>query len=201
VANGFTGKVHHVDARVGGTYKMSFTNFTTGRSHTFGDQYLELTPYERIRYTDRFEDPNMPGEIQVTITLKKVSCGTELNVVQAGVPEVIPPGWGTNYPLLILLLLLIGRISVAAKLGTYDRFGFPSDLCYYGATFYVWALTTKLIEMINSRSCSSAHKASRTAPASSPPRALAPLLLRITTLAQFAFVRNNPRNRSPLPER
>jgi uncharacterized protein YndB with AHSA1/START domain len=107
--NGFTGKVHHADARVGGTYKMSFTNFTTGHSHSFGGQYLELTPHERIRYTDKFEDPNMPGEIQVTITLKKVSCGTELNVVQEGVPEVIPPeacylGWQES---LILLAKLV----------------------------------------------------------------------------------------------
>ena len=96
--NGFTGKVHHSDARVGGAYKMSFTNFTTGRSHSFGGQYTELTPYERIRYTDKFEDPNLPGEMQTTITLKKVSFGTELNIVQEGVPEVIPPdgcylGW------------------------------------------------------------------------------------------------------------
>ena len=107
--NGFTGKVHHADAKIGGTYKMSFTNFTTGRSHTFGGQYLELTPHERIRYTDRFEDPNMPGEIQVTITLKKVWCGTELNVVQEGVPEVIPPeacylGWQESLTLLAKLV-------------------------------------------------------------------------------------------------
>ena len=85
--NGFTGKVHHLDAKVGGTYKMSFTNFTTGRSHSFGGEYLELVPHERIRYTDRFDDPNLPGEMQVTITLKKVSCGTELSIVQEGVPR------------------------------------------------------------------------------------------------------------------
>ena len=84
--NGFTGKVHHMDARVGGTYKMSFTNFTTGKSHSFGGKYLELIPPERIRYTDAFDDPNLPGEIQTTITLRKVSVGTELNVVQEGVP-------------------------------------------------------------------------------------------------------------------
>ena len=72
--NGFTGKVHHMDARVGGTYKMSFTNFTTGKSHSFGGQYVELVPHERIRYTDKFDDPNLPGAMQVTITLKKVSC-------------------------------------------------------------------------------------------------------------------------------
>jgi uncharacterized protein YndB with AHSA1/START domain len=89
--NGFVCKVHHADARVGGTYKMSFTNFTTGRSHSFGGKYVELTPHERLRYTDKFDDPNLPGEIQVTITLKKVSVGTELNIVQEGVPEVIPP--------------------------------------------------------------------------------------------------------------
>ncbi len=89
--NGFTGKVHHLDAKVGGSYKMSFTNFTTGRGHSFGGEYLELVPHERIRHTDRFDDPNLPGEMQVTITLKKVSCGTELNIVQEGVPAVIPP--------------------------------------------------------------------------------------------------------------
>jgi uncharacterized protein YndB with AHSA1/START domain len=87
---GFTGKVHHVDAKVGGTHKMSFTNFTTGKSHSFGGRYLELTPNERIRYTDKFDDPNLPGEMQVTVTLKKVSCGTELTIVQEGVPDVIP---------------------------------------------------------------------------------------------------------------
>src|SRR5690348_8958671 len=88
--NGFTAKVHHMDAKVGGTHKMSFTNFTTGRSHSFGGRYLELVPNERIRYTDRFDDPNLPGEMQVTVTLKKVSCGTELHIVQEGVPDVIP---------------------------------------------------------------------------------------------------------------
>jgi uncharacterized protein YndB with AHSA1/START domain len=88
--NGFTGKVHHLDAKVGGMHKMSFTNFTTGKSHSFGGRYLELTPNERIRYTDKFDDPNLPGEMQVTVTLKKVSCGTELTIVQEGVPEVIP---------------------------------------------------------------------------------------------------------------
>ena len=88
--NGFTAKVHHMDAKVGGTHKMSFTNFTTGKSHSFGGRYLELTPHERIRYTDKFDDPNLTGEMQVTVTLKKVSCGTELNIVQEGVPEVIP---------------------------------------------------------------------------------------------------------------
>ena len=89
--NGFTGKVHHMDAKVGGTFKMSFTNFTTGKSHSFGGQYLELVPHERIRYTDNFDDPNLPGEIRVTVTLKNVSCGTEVNIVQEGVPDVIPP--------------------------------------------------------------------------------------------------------------
>jgi len=87
---GFTCKVHHVDAKVGGTHKASFTNFTTGKSHSFGGKYLELKPNELIRYTDKFDDPNMPGEMQVTVTLKKVSCGTELTVVQEGVPDVIP---------------------------------------------------------------------------------------------------------------
>jgi uncharacterized protein YndB with AHSA1/START domain len=88
--NGFTGRVHHSDAKVGGSHKMSFTNFTTGHSHSFGGEYLELTPYERIRYSDRFDDQNLPGEMQITVTLKKVSCGTELNIVQEGVPAVIP---------------------------------------------------------------------------------------------------------------
>jgi len=88
--NGFTAKVHHMDAKVGGTFKMSFTNFSTGKSHSFGGEYLELVPYERICYTDHFDDPNLPGEIRVTITLKPVSVGTELNIVQANLPEVIP---------------------------------------------------------------------------------------------------------------
>lgn len=88
--NGFTGKVHHSDVKVGGSHKMSFTNFNTGHSHSFGGEYLELTPHERIRYTDRFDDPNLPGEMQITVSLKKVSCGTELNIVQEGVPAAIP---------------------------------------------------------------------------------------------------------------
>ena len=88
--HGFTCKVDHVDARAGGTFKMSFTNFTNGQSHSFGGKYVELVPHELIRYTDKFDDPNLPGEIQVTIRLKKVSVGTELNIVQEGVPDVIP---------------------------------------------------------------------------------------------------------------
>ena len=87
---GFTAKMHHDDVKVGGTYKMSFTNFTTGKSHSFGGKYVELVPNERIRYTDQFDDPNLPGEIQVTIILKEVLCGTELNVTQEGIPAVIP---------------------------------------------------------------------------------------------------------------
>ena len=87
---GFTCNVHHLDAKVGGTYKMSFTNFSTGQGHSFGGEYRELVPSERIRYTDRFEDPNLPGEMQTTVTLTQVSCGTELNVVQEGVPNAIP---------------------------------------------------------------------------------------------------------------
>ena len=87
---GFTCKVDHVDAKVGGTHKASFTNFTTQKSHSFGGRYLELKPNELIRYTDKFDDPNLPGEMQVTVTLKQVSCGTELTVVQEGVPDVIP---------------------------------------------------------------------------------------------------------------
>jgi uncharacterized protein YndB with AHSA1/START domain len=96
--NGFTGKVHHLEAKVGGTYKMSFTNFTSGNSHSFGGTYQELVPNERLRYTDKFDDPNLPGEMQVTVILKKVSVGTEISIVQEGVPDVIPPdacylGW------------------------------------------------------------------------------------------------------------
>jgi uncharacterized protein YndB with AHSA1/START domain len=87
---GFTAKVHHQEVKVGGTFRMSFTNFTTGTSHAFGGEYLELVPHERIRYTDKFDDPNLPGEMQVTVTFKKVLCGTDLQVVQEGVPSVIP---------------------------------------------------------------------------------------------------------------
>ncbi|HEY9154252.1 MAG TPA: SRPBCC family protein [Opitutaceae bacterium] len=87
---GFTGTMHHLDAKVGGTFKMTFTNFTTNQAHSFGGKYLELVPNERIRYTDTFDNPNLPGEMSVTVTLKKVLCGTELNVVQEGVPEMIP---------------------------------------------------------------------------------------------------------------
>jgi len=87
---GFTCNVQHIDAKVGGTYKMSFTNFTTGQSHSFGGEYLELVPFEKIRYKDKFDDPNLPGEMQVTVSLKQVLCGTEINIVQEGVPEVIP---------------------------------------------------------------------------------------------------------------
>src|SRR3954462_5226030 len=107
--NGFTGKVHQMDAKVGGAHRMAFTNFTTGQSHSFGGEYLELVPHERIRYTDRFDDANLPGEMQTTVTLKKVSCGTELNVVQERVPNVIPAeacylGWQES---LILLTKLV----------------------------------------------------------------------------------------------
>ena len=87
---GFTCKVHHMNAKVGGVYKMSFTNFTTGNEHSFGGEYRELVPFEKIRYTDKFDDPNLPGEMQTTITLKPVSCGTELHIVQEGLPDVIP---------------------------------------------------------------------------------------------------------------
>ena len=88
--NGFTCTVHHMDAKVGGTFRMSFTNFTTQKSHSFGGEYLELVPNELIRYTDKFEDPNLPSVIEVTVSLKQVSSGTELNVVQEGIPDVIP---------------------------------------------------------------------------------------------------------------
>ena len=107
--NGFTGKVHHLDARVGGSYKMSFTNFTTGKSHSFGGEYLELLPHERIRYRDKFDDPNLPGTMQVTISMKKVSCGTEINITQEGVPDIIPAegcylGWQESLALLAKLV-------------------------------------------------------------------------------------------------
>src|SRR3979490_1348616 len=103
--NGFTGKGHPLDAKVGGTYKMSFTNFTTGKSHSFGGTYLELVPHERIRYSDKFDDPNLAGEMRTTITLKEVPCGRELNVVQEGVPAAIPTeacylGWQESLILL-----------------------------------------------------------------------------------------------------
>ena len=88
--NGFTGRVHEIDARTGGKYKMSFTNFTTGGTHSFGGEYLELVPNERLRHTDRFDDPNLPGEMVVTVTFKKVSVGTEIHIVQEGVPDAIP---------------------------------------------------------------------------------------------------------------
>jgi uncharacterized protein YndB with AHSA1/START domain len=107
--NGFTAKVHHMDARVGGSFRMSFTNFGTGHSHAFGGEYLELTPHTRIRYTDQFDDPNLPGVITVTVELKPVLCGTELNVVQEGIPEVIPPemcylGWQESLVTLAMLV-------------------------------------------------------------------------------------------------
>lgn len=107
--NGFTGTMHHLEAKVGGSFKMSFTNFTTGKSMSFGGEYLELVPGKRLRYTDRFDDPNLPGMIQVTVDLKQVSCGTELNVLQEGVPEVIPAeacylGWQDSLALLAKLV-------------------------------------------------------------------------------------------------
>jgi uncharacterized protein YndB with AHSA1/START domain len=106
--NGFTGKVHSADVRVGGSYKMSFTNFSTGKSHAFGGTYVELVPNQRIRYTDKFDDPNLPGEMQTTVALKPVSCGTEVTIVQEGVPDVIPAeacylGWQES-------LVLLGKL-------------------------------------------------------------------------------------------
>jgi uncharacterized protein YndB with AHSA1/START domain len=103
--HGFTGKVHHMEPKVGGTYKMSFTNFSSGRSHSFGGEYLELVPNERIRHTDRFDDPNLPGTLMVTVSLRAVSCGTELTIVQEGIPDVIPLescylGWQESLTLL-----------------------------------------------------------------------------------------------------
>lgn len=107
--HGFTGKVHHLDATVGGTYKMSFTNFSTGHSHSFGGKYLELLPNERIRHTDAFDDPNLPGEMETTISIRPVFCGVELNIVQRGIPEVIPAeacylGWQESLVLLAQLV-------------------------------------------------------------------------------------------------
>jgi uncharacterized protein YndB with AHSA1/START domain len=107
--HGFTGKVHQIKAEVGGTYKMSFTNLTTGNSHSFGGEFLELVPNERIRHTDKFDDPNLPGQMQTTISLKKVSVGTELTVVQEGIPSAIPAeacylGWQESLTLLAQLV-------------------------------------------------------------------------------------------------
>jgi uncharacterized protein YndB with AHSA1/START domain len=107
--HGFTAKVHRMDAKVGGSHSMSFTNFTTGQSHSFGGTYVEMVPNERLRYTDKFDDPNLPGEMSVTITFTRVSCGTELNIVQEGVPAVIPPemcylGWQESLLLLAQLV-------------------------------------------------------------------------------------------------
>lgn len=107
--NGFTCKVHQLDARVGGRFQMSFTNFSSGKGHSFGGTYQELVPHERIRYSDKFDDPNMPGEMTTTITLKKVLCGTELNVLQEGIPAMIPTemcylGWQESLTLLTMLV-------------------------------------------------------------------------------------------------
>ena len=109
--NGFTGRVHHLEARVGGTYRMSFTNFTSGKSHSFGGEYLELVPNQRIRHTDVFDDPNLPGEMRVTIDLKKVSVGTDVSIVQEGIPDAIPAeacylGWQES-------LVLLGKLVEA----------------------------------------------------------------------------------------
>lgn len=107
--HGFTGKVHHLEAQIGGTYRMTFTNFGTGESHSFGGTYLELAPGERIRHTDQFDDPNLPGSMQTTITLRTVFCGTDLHIVQEGIPEMIPPeactlGWQESLQLLAQLV-------------------------------------------------------------------------------------------------
>ena len=107
--HGFTGKVHEMDARVGGGYRMSFTNFGSGKSHSFGGKYVELTLHERIRYPDSFDDPHLPGEMQVTVTLRKVACGTELDILQEGLPAVIPVefcylGWQESLALLAHLV-------------------------------------------------------------------------------------------------
>ncbi len=109
--HGFTCKVHHLDAKVGGSYKLSFTNFSTGKSHSFGGTYLELVPGEKIRYSDKFDDPNLAGEMQTTIALKKVFCGTEMHIEQSGIPDVIPAeacylGWQESLMLLAQLVEL-----------------------------------------------------------------------------------------------
>jgi uncharacterized protein YndB with AHSA1/START domain len=109
--NGYTGKVHHMDAKVGGTFKMSFTSFASGKSHSFGGEYLEMVPHERLRYTDKFDDPNLPGVMEVTVTFKAVFCGTEIHIEQAGVPEMIPLeacylGWQES-------LILLGKLVEA----------------------------------------------------------------------------------------
>ena len=109
--NGFTAKIHHMEAKVGGAFRMSFTNFNSGHSHSFGGEYLELSPHERIRYTDKFDDPALPGVMTVTVEFKQVSCGTELSVAQEGVPEVIPAeacylGWQES-------LVLLGKLVEA----------------------------------------------------------------------------------------
>jgi len=109
--NGFTAKMHQMEPKVGGKFRMSFTNLSNGQSHSFGGEYLELKPGERLRYTDKFDDPNLPGLITVTVDLRKVSCGTELNVVQEGIPEVIPAemcylGWQES-------LILLGKLVEA----------------------------------------------------------------------------------------
>lgn len=107
--HGFTGRVHSMDARVGGSYRMSFTNFSSGNSHSFGGTFLELVPHERIRHTDKFDDPNLPGEMQTTIVLRKVAVGTEIEIVQEGIPAVIPTeacylGWQESLTLLAQLV-------------------------------------------------------------------------------------------------
>jgi uncharacterized protein YndB with AHSA1/START domain len=107
--NGFTGKVHHMDPKVGGTFRMSFTNFSNGQSHAFGGTYLELVPNAKLRYTDVFDDPNLPGEMQTTVSLASVSCGTEVSIVQEGIPAAIPPeacylGWQESLALLAKLV-------------------------------------------------------------------------------------------------
>lgn len=107
--HGFTGKVHHLDAKIGGTFRMSFTNFNTGKSHSFGGTYLELKPHELLRYTDKFDDPNLPGEMVTTVALKPVACGTDLNITQEGIPAMIPVefcylGWQESLTLLAQLV-------------------------------------------------------------------------------------------------
>jgi uncharacterized protein YndB with AHSA1/START domain len=151
--HGFTGKVHHLDAKVGGTYKMSFKNFSSGNSHSFGGSYLELVPNERIRHTDKFDDPNLPGEMQVTVTLKAVSCGTELNIVQEGIPSAIPVemcylGWQES-------LKLLGQLVEAEIPASHERGPFVGrERCGPKRRgYWVWRLSLRRQRLCARLSC------------------------------------------------
>jgi uncharacterized protein YndB with AHSA1/START domain len=139
--NGFTGKVQHMDARVGGTYKMSFTNFTSGKSHSFGGEYLELVPDERLRWTDRFDDPNLAGPMTVTVSLKKVSVGTEVNIVQQGIPDAIPAE-----------ACVLGWAGVTDAAGEARRGG-DSGLVHSVFRYSISARRFSLVPMYRQKSC------------------------------------------------